>query len=323
MKSRCLFVSCVVLCLFLSGAVWAENVLLFNSEINVPKGQIDVSLDFGRQEDFSAKARKLSDDSYQLRLDIKHLQLQHFDLSGEIESRFEFYSGEGIPSYWEGKIESHYLLIDYKPLKDLSGHFRIKDKTLSISSFTFGNVSCLGEVDFTAPYNIDLTIQLSGVGLDEFLNFWAPNKKYNSSGEVFGEIKVSGTFNRLFLNGKLDSINGFIKKLEFDNIHLNIEGFYPYMQIAQSTLTESDGMSFAFSGPFDLSDKENFKKQIKALTLAPLIVNSDSKVEWTIKRLEQEESLSTEFKYLLRKRLPADSSEGASGVLGVERKVKF
>jgi hypothetical protein len=86
-------------------------------------------------------------------------------------------------------------------------------------------------------------------------------------------------------------------------------------------ISKTDGMSFIVDGPVNISDTVNFKKQVKALNVAPLVSASDSKAEWTIKRLKGD-SGTTEFKYLLRNdksSLAADES----ALLGVERKLEF
>ena len=42
-----------------------------------------------------------------------------------------------------GEIRSRYSLVDYKPIRELSGQFEIKDGRVSLTSFSFGNLTGL------------------------------------------------------------------------------------------------------------------------------------------------------------------------------------
>jgi hypothetical protein len=162
--------------------------------------------------------------------------------------------------------------------------------------------------------------------MDDFLSFWMLGHKLESSGAVSGEIKASGTLDYLVLQGSFEGRRGSVQKLNYDTILLNIEGVYPHMNIAHSRIFQPDGVSFSFDGPLDLSDKENFKKQIKSLTFAPLVNESGSATEWTIRRFSPQGSDMTELKYRLHKGgvLGAGAAPGDQiDMLGIERTRKF
>jgi hypothetical protein len=117
-----------------------------------------------------------------------------------------------------------------------------------------------------------------------------------------------------------------VEKLHYDKIVLNAEGIYPHIYIARSSVTKSDGVSFKLDGPFNLNDRENFKKQIKALTFAPLVDHFASESEWTIKSLNQQGSAATEIKYHYKKgdALGVGPTSGdAIDMLGIERTNRF
>jgi hypothetical protein len=98
------------------------------------------------------------------------------------------------------------------------------------------------------------------------------------------------------------------------------------MKIARSTISRSDGVSFFIDGPLDLQDTKNFKKQLKALTLSPLVSDSGSEMEWTIRRLNPDAVETTELKYRMRKgdALGTGTSVGDEiDMLGIEKKRKF
>jgi len=143
-------------------------------------------------------------------------------------------------------------------------------------------------------------------------------------GEVTGEIRVSGTLEHPFLKGRLESLDGEIKKLKYNRFLLNIEGDYPRLRVDHSLISRTDGMSFTLAGMIDLSDRANFKRQIKSLTLAPVVVDSGAELEWTIRRFKEKKSAATELKYLRRKDpLAGKGNPQDSDMLGVERTIKF
>ncbi len=321
----------VVLAFFIPKLVFAEKILSFEGQINLSRKEFNIILDLDEGGSVTAKATRMSETNYRFSLDVDHLKTPLFDLLSKIEGSVDLIKREGkgnhlFDSALRGKIWSQYSLVDFKPINELSGRFEVKDKELHVMALSVGNLTFDGHLGLTSPYDLDVAVNLLGVDMQDFLNFWGSGKEYESSGEVFGEIRASGSLDQLVLKGNLESRNGFVQKLDYSAIVLNIEGVYPFMQIAQSTISKSDGVSFSLDGPFDLSDKANFKKQIKALTLAPLVSDSGSEMEWTIKRLSPENSGITEFKYHFKKgdALGIGPSSGDEiDMLGIERSRKF
>jgi len=311
---------------------FAEKVFLFEGKVDFQTKEFNAVINLGEESLVTAKAEKTSEKDYSVSLDIEHVKTPLFDLLSRIESSVEIVNGaDNNPmafsdSNFRGKIWSRYSLVDYKPINELSGRFEVKDKRLYLTALSVGNLTCEGYVDLAPPYSLDMVLYLAGVDMHDFLNFWTAGKEYESSGAVFGKIRAAGILDRLELKGSLESRNGFVQKLDYNAIVLNIEGVYPHMQITQSTVSKSDGVSFSLDGPFNLSDIENFKKQIKSLTLSPLVNHSGSDSEWTIKRLNPQDSGTTEFKYRF-KRGDALGTGPSSGdeidMLGIERTNRF
>jgi len=311
---------------------FAEKAFFFEGQIDFPDKEFNVVFNVDAESSVTAKVEKISETDYHFSLDIEHLKTPLFDLLSKIESSIEFVQGEGAPvrtfsdTTLRGAIWSQYSLIDYKPIRELSGNFEIRDKKLFLKGLSVGRLTCNGYVGMVPPFESNFDVHLSGVDMKDFLRFWGLSEKYESSGGVFGDIRVSGTLNHLTLKGNLESRHGFVQTLDYDVISLNIEGVYPHMKITRSTVSKSDGVSFAFDGPFNLSDKANFKKQIKALTIAPLVSDSGSELEWTIKRLNPKDSDTTELKYRLNKEDVLGTGVFAGGeidMFGIERTRKF
>jgi len=315
-----------------SGISFSEEIFSFEGQLDLEKNAFRIVLDLGQEHVVTARAERSSEKDYQVYLDIDHLQTPLFDLLSEIRSSVEVVRAGGdshfvsSDSAFRGNIWSQYSLVDYKPVNELSGRFEMAGGRLNLMAFSVGNLRCEGHVDLVPPYSLDMAVHLSGVTMEDFLKFWGASEDYESEGDVFGVINVSGTLDQLRLKGNLESRYGFVQKLHYDAIVLNAEGVYPHIRIARSSVSKSDGVSFLLAGPFNLSDKANFRKQIRALTLTPLVDHTKSESAWTIKRLDPEGSGVTELKYRLKKgnALGVGPSSGDEiDMLGIERTKKF
>ena len=342
MRFKVLFFLCVFLS-SVSKASFAKELFSFQGQVDFSQKQFNLTVMLPsppppEEDPFSSDVRqsvvfnaaKVSDGDYRFVLDVDHVRTPLFDLLSKIESSVEVVPEGGAGRPWmdrtllRGKIWSQYSLVDYHPVRELSGQFEVKDGRLYVEALSFGNISCRGEIGLSAPYKLDLLVSLDHVDMRDFLAFWSMGKKHEAAGGVSGQIKVSGNLGRLALNGNLESRDGFIEKLEYNSIVLNAEGVYPQIEVNNSSVSKTDGVSFLLSGTVDLSDQENFKKQVMALKFSPLISESLSGKEWTIKRLQKEGSGTTELKYLFRKRDNTDISlPRESDMFGFEQSVEF
>ena len=286
----------------------ATTLIPFEGEYNFSESEFKIVFEFEQDSSVAASARKVSENNYKFTVDIEHLKTPVFDLLSNIESSVEVIDNRQSSddskssTLLRGKVWSEYSLVDFKPVNELTGGFEVNNRRLHLTKLSFGSLNCNGYIDLVQPYKLDLSIDIADMGMTDFLNFWSTKAHYDSAGAVSGNIKASGTLAKLLLKGSLESRNGFVQKLNYDSIILNIEGVYPNMEIAQSTVSKSDGVSFSLDGPFNLSDRTHFKKQIKDLNVAPLVSDSGSEREWTIKRFNQEndDSGMIEIKYRLR-----------------------
>lgn len=324
--------------LFFTPCAFASTVLTFHGQIDFTKEQFDLTLNFPSlpAENVSSTAApdgtknqpasialsgvKVSEKDYRISMDLDHVKTPIFDVLSKIESSIEVIPSPSV-ALLRGEIHSQDSLVDYKPIRELTGQFELRDNQLLLSSLSFGSLSCRGSLGLVYPFNMDLRVFLHDVAMEDFLNFWMGNKQYESLGTVSGEIEVSGNMGRVGIKGNLESYDGYVDQLQYNSFHLNAQGVYPKIEINPSKISRIGGLSFSFSGPFDLSDHENFKKQVSALVFSPLVSESASHREWTIKRLNESRSGSaTEIKYLLKK---DDKIDEASMILGVAQTMSF
>jgi hypothetical protein len=160
--------------------------------------------------------------------------------------------------------------------------------------------------------------------MKDFLSIFMNEVTFEATGDVSGNIVVSGIWDELHLKGHLTAFDGRVGSLAYEAIDLSAEGIYPKIYIGDSTIIQDDGVIFSFKGPFNLKDKENFKKQIAALTKEPVINADGKKLEWTFKRVRsKDDAFKTELKYLFKKNEVGQSGDDGSDMFGVERSLEF
>ena len=113
--------------------------------------------------------------------------------------------------------------------------------------------------------------------------------------------------------------------LKFNRLYLVVDGTYPKLDInKESRIYQTNGLSFTYEGPFDLAKRSSFESQLENLIISPIIEDSESEVEWTLKRLGEDESTTMELKYQLRKNgRKGILNEDNSDMFGIERSMKF
>ena len=293
--------------------------------MDLSKNELGLILHLDEESFLRANIQKISAANYQLLLNVEHLKNASVFLSDNIESTLSIIQGsDGVDRLISGKIWSQNSSLSTPTAHHLTGDFEIRDNKIYFNDFSWGSLDGEGRVDLTYPYKVDFHLKLSALDINSFLDFWGGGRDFSSAGEVSGEIKISGAINQISLKGSLESYDGFVSELKYNSLYLHVEGTYPNLQIAHSTVSQADGMSFSFEGPFALNDPKNFKKQIEALTISPLVSNSAVASEWTIKRTKNENEQTSELKYFLRKDENVDSHlKEDQNLLGVMKTVEF
>lgn len=305
----------------------AKEWLAFNGVMDFENSRLEINCDVESDAVSKAVIRKSEENKYHFKFDVSHLNAFSFDISSEIEGMVEIKKSENSQKDMVvGTLWSNYSMVDFKPVKELSGSYKIENNQLMITNISFGSVGGKGLVELTAPYKLDFLIDIAYMPMADFLKFWMQKDKYeSSSGEVAGQIKASGTLDQPFLKGNFKSFDAKVIDYNFNSIVLNMEGVYPHFTIDNtSSLSKADGMSFTFNGPINIDDAKNLKRQIKSLKVSPLVKESDSRKEWTIKRFNEDGEDSAELKYFMRKEgVVGSKNDEETALFGIERSMQF
>ena len=246
---RSLFFIFLFFWLSYSSFSWALEGCPFQGQIDFLQKKIDIVL--GQEDHSLVKAQFifLSDNNFHLNFNLEHLKTSLFAISSQLESSVVLIEDpKKRERYYSGQFQTKYSLLNYKPVDEISGNFEIKDQILFLPDLLIGRVRLQGSLELFYPYKVDLSVQLKEIPMDEFLSLWMDVADMNSQGAVSGNINISGVLNRLILKGSLASYQGMVKQLKYDSIILNLEGEYPVLQLANSTVTQSDGISFNIDG---------------------------------------------------------------------------
>jgi len=316
---------CGLLFVICSKPAFALETCPFSGQIDFLHQKINLVLGENDQGSMALELMVMLNHNYQLQLNLEHLKTSLFEISTKLEGSLGLVESTDKKEYLlQGQITSRYSLFNRKPIGEFAGIFQIKNHTLYLPTASVGGVNVNGFIELIFPYKMNFAFQFNEMPMADFLSIWVDNPDLRAQGEVSGTIQVAGALNQLMLKGSFAAYNGTVEELAYDSIVLSAEGPYPVVKLVKATITQSDGMSFNLEGHLDLSDRQNFQKQIEALTKSPLVKEGNSQWEWTIKRKGKEDISISELKYFLQKK---DSQQNplkeSSDVMGVEQNIKF
>ena len=302
----------------------------FQGKIDFRQKQFLLSVNKDNNDSLSIAVTRdaVNENQFHLTVNINHLRTSVFDISSVLECPLELTKNpDGQFRGLSGKLWSQYTLINYQPVRELSGNFEIKDNTFFINSLVIGNLSGGGSVKFAEPYTIDLALNLAQIDVSDFFHFWTKDEKnpWAASGQLSGKLALSGPLNHLQIRGNFGAYNGAIKDSLFENLLINFEGIYPIVALINSTGAKPDGFTFNIVGNIDLSNRQNFVQQIRSLSKQPIVQKEGENLEWTLKRIKTEQggNTTTELKYLKKQGTETGSKPDEEDMLGVERSIKF
>lgn len=325
MKSVIISISLAFLTL-VSAPAGAKQLFTYDGVLDLRQGRLDVNVAVTAEETLRATLQRQDGQKYHLKADLSHFPALSFDVNSEMEGLVEVQSNPGGDvAAVIGTLWSNYSIIDGQPVKELSGGFRIEDGKLNLMQLSFGSVDINGMMGLQAPYKVGVNFDIHYMPMAAFLKFWTGRTKYdNSRGDVIGTIRASGPLDRVLLKGNLKSYQAEIQKNQFDSIVLNLEGHYPDIQIDKSSrLSKQDGVSFSIDGRIDLKDHRNFKRQLKKLHMSPLVKESTSLKEWTIKTQKEAGEDSAELEYFIRNEEKLGTNEEETTIIGIQRSLQF
>jgi len=303
----------------------AQKILPFTGQIDFVSKKLFVNVETEAKGTAALTVSEAAKDNYHFALSLDHLRTLGFDISTQLKSLVSVApptSGESLA--FQGELLSQYTLINYKPVSELSGSFRIKDRVLYLDSFSIGGITASGTMQLMHPFKVDMAFNITDIAMGDFLKFWGAQEEIYSEGQVSGDVRILGAIDRPSLRGSFSTHEGVVDELRYNHIVLNVEGLYPVVHLTNSSVAQTDGMAFNLEGSLDLADRQNLEEGVAALKTTPVVNNDPSSSEWTLKRKNTSgQPDSSEFKYFLRKEHKDHTAQEETDLLGVERSIRF
>lgn len=184
-----------------------------------------------------------------------HLVLCGMDIVFDATSRNRFVNSPSDPKngILEGEIETHNLIINFKPFLDMKAVYRVSSGVLEIGELNLGdNLMARGKVFLREPYNIDALMTANNINLGWFmtgLGVKDPNSVL--TGTMNGRFDFKGPVKRLKSNIHMEIKKGTIATLDFNSLTANLKGDGPYIRIEESRIARESGY-FALEGEMDI-----------------------------------------------------------------------
>lgn len=204
--------------------------------------------------------------------------------------------------------------------------FQLVDGILHVDKFALAGMTGKGFINTAHPFEMDFRFGFQDVDLMYALCWLRDGtKKVETKGTVSGFAQWAGTPDKLSVRAQLVSQKGSIQKFSYDLLSLHLQGIYPVLELAGSTVTKSSGFSFDLDGQFDFNSSADLKTQFQAIKKIPLIKENALQSQWILKRFHgSNDDGKTETKFFLKK----DKSTGSmdqddSELFGMEKKIGF
>lgn len=289
--------------------------------IDLTNQAIDVSLGITK-DSFVHLIGKKKERNYALSLSFDHIQTSRWMFSTSLEATFDKVSDDGKD--WKGKWWTRYSLVNFQPIQELSGEIEVNKGKLLFTNTILGPITLQGQVHLKAPYRFSTQALVQDIDLETLMKWWLKKKKNPYGGTVSGKLMLTGNIDHVLLKGDFVATNIIYKEWAFDKIELAMEGLYPNVLISNCDVYLPDGPQVKLSGPFNLSDEDNYKNQIAALSRKLSLGGGDSGLKWTVQGDSEDPSKKTEIKYMRRPNdLFGQRNQEEENFFGVERKLEF
>lgn len=311
--------------IFFTTNSWAKIIYPFEGVFDFQQNSFLVSVDGPDKNVVEFSGKKIKDDQYALNLQVQHLKFSNLIISSHIRASVDITQNSQEEPGLSGKIFSKYTLVNFKPVREFSSRYEIRDHFLNLENFVFGSLSGKARVHLQDPFKSFLQLTVKALDLDSFLDLWLEEKKESYDALIYGNIRAEGDMNNVNVTGTLSSQFLTLGGRDFEFLQFSIAGNYPHVFVDNGRIVSEDGGQFSFKGPFDISSQNTYKQQVMAMNIRPVVTQSDSELEWTLKRVGQTDNAKTEIKYLKRKTSDVDifPEEEEEGMFGLERVLEF
>ncbi len=329
---KCFF---LIITVFLAVEVYAGSlayaldqglVIPFTGVVDFNQAHAEVKI--GRSEGIRSimlKAAMTGRGMYHVKMDIAHIPLPALDVAAVIEGDVTITGDNPKAREFVGEFKSSYALLNYAPFRDAQVKCAIRNRKFILELLWVGGFLGSGEVQLTGKREMDLKFEAVAADLQELSTIiraaWgmSGSDPLGVSGVMKGELNLQGVWPRPHVHGRLLAHNGTVQLFNFDQISLDFDGHFPFLNINEAMVTQSGGLSFRLTGPLNVMNPTGLSDQVKRLKQLPTITADDNRREWVFKRLASSDEARTEMKCLYLKNDRGDTE----AVLGIQKSIGF
>ncbi|MBL8014325.1 MAG: hypothetical protein JNN05_10805 [Candidatus Omnitrophica bacterium] len=308
----------------ISSVAAADELYPFSGSIDVQKQSIKlIAGPIGQQWDLNVSKRQ--GQTFTLDISFTNDSPLFFDRTTRLKGAVEFDKKTFPSTKFSGRIvqEPEDKSMDHE---GLVFDFDLTDGIFRVDRLSWAGLTGHGFINAAPPFEMDVRFSLQDVDLQSAL-FWMKDeaRKMTAKGTISGFAQWAGTPQKLSVSAQFFSQKGLIQNFSYEVLSLHMKGTYPVIELAGSTVTNSNGFTFDIEGEFDFSSKVDLKTQFQSIQKIPLIKENALQSQWDFKRTYGlNDDGATETKFFLKKDKRTGSiDQGSSELFGMEKKIGF
>ena len=301
----------------------AEELYPFAGRVNVQTQSLSLSIGLPKKQTLIEVSKQL-DQSYSIDVKFENPQDLFFEKTAHLKGVVHIENDDLNSRKLTGRLWSE--AAEPGMASDLSMTFELTNEVLRVSQLNSENFQGTGQISLYPPYDLNVQGALQEVDIVPFLGLIiGTHKEIDGLAKVSGNLSVVGSPVKLMVKASVVSEEGMIGKFSYDVMSLHVQGVYPSLEVANSTITTNNGFSFDLDGSLDLSHKETLPAQLKGIKRNPLVKENALQSQWVLKRVTDNQGEgNTETKFFLKKdKKPSLSEQDDAGLIGMEKKIGF
>jgi hypothetical protein len=207
---------------------------------------------------------------FNIRLALEHLNFRNNDLLTNIVVEGGFIPQKKLV---QGKIYSAGSVLNYQPLPEFKGFFRLKDGEARVSSLRWGEIFLLsGLLNFGTPLSGNLSILINNFNLELLATLFYPT--WSAFGSLRGKLKFDIGAQGVNTRGEINLSEGIFGPFKFKGGRILLAGEKSIMTLANSKVYNENGY-------FELGGEVDFRKLGQPdFGRKMTMTQNQSKIEW-------------------------------------------
>lgn len=329
--------SIILVCLSVFLAViscFAIESRTFDGRIDFLHKDISFSLDLKDNGKLEVSGN-IEGERYNLKLSLRHLKFGRSDLSTDFYASGVLLKGaDGRIKSIKGKAWTQASLLNFKPLKEFTADYRLKNGRLIIDALSWADFGLTGYVEkVNAAHKkgnsflcleADLFLTIKEMPLKDLAGLLGISPEdIELAGIVSGVARISGPQDALKIEAKFTAQDGIVSLVKFKSAALGLEGIWPVLRFVHSRINDIGGVAYELKGKFNARSLSELNSADHQVT-----VNSANEAmrfqDWVIKRKLGKGQEMLEAAYPLKKNQALKMRiKNEEETLGWEKTVKF